>query len=77
MRFLITVYNIAEIDDDTILEYVQWCKDTDKKYNSVEFYNWLVEHCCIGDFIVDEDEKVELTTSYLIDEINQTIENNK
>ena len=77
MKFLITVYNTAEIDDDTILEYVQWCKDMDKKYNSVEFYNWLVEHYYVGDFIVDEDEKVELTTPYLIDEINQTIEDNK
>lgn len=77
MRFLIKVYNTAEIDDDTILEYVQWCKDMDKKYNATEFYNWLVEHYYVGDFIIDEEEEVELTTSYLIDEINQTIEDNK
>ena len=77
MRFLIKVYNVAEIDDDTILEYVQWCKEMEKEYNATEFYNWLVEHYYVGDFVVDEDEKVELTTSYLIDEINQTIEDNK
>ena len=77
MRFLITVYNTAEIDDDTVLEYVQWCKEMEKAYNATEFYNWLVEHYYVGDFVVDEDEKVELTTSYLIDEINQTIEDNK
>ena len=41
MRFLITVYNTAEIDDDTVLEYVQWCKETEKEYNATEFYNWL------------------------------------
>ena len=77
MRFLIKVYNTAEIDDDTVLEYVQWCKDMNKEYNATEFYNWLAEHYYVGDFVVDEDEKVELTTSYLIDEINQTIEDNK
>jgi hypothetical protein len=49
----------------------------EKEYNATEFYNWLVEHYYVGDFVVDEDEKVELTTSYLIDEINQTIEDNK
>ena len=77
MRFLITVYNTVEIDNDTVLEYVQWCKEMEKVYNATEFYNWLVEHYYVGDFVVDEDEKVELTTSYLIDEINQTIEDNK
>lgn len=77
MKFLITVNNIVEIDDDTMLEYVQWCKEMEKKYNATEFYNWLAEHYYVGDFVVDEDEKVELTTSYLIDEINQTIEDNK
>ena len=77
MKFLITVNNIAEIDDDTMLEYVQWCKEMEKEYNATEFYNWLGENYYVGDFIVDEDEKVELTTQYLIDEINQTIEDNK
>ena len=77
MRFLITVNNIVEIDDDTVLEYVQWCKEMKKEYNATEFYNWLGENYYVGDFIRDEDEKVELTTSYLIDEINQTIEDNK
>ena len=77
MRFLIKVYNVAEIDDDTVLEYVQWCKEMEKEYNATEFYNWLVEHYYIGDFVQDEEEEVELTTSYLIDEINQTIEDNK
>lgn len=77
MRFLITVYNIAEIDDDTILKYIQWCKEMEKEYNATEFYIWLVENYCVEDFIMNQDEKVELTTSYLIDEINQTIEDNK
>ena len=77
MRFLVTVYNVVEIDDDTILEYVQWCKETEKEYNATEFYNWLEENYYVEDFIKDEDEKVELTTQYLIDEINQTIEDNK
>ena len=77
MRFLITVNNIVEIDDDTVLEYVQWCKEMEKEYNATEFYNWLGENYYVGDFVVDEDEKVELTTPYLIDEINQTIEDNK
>ena len=77
MRFLIKVYNVAEIHDDTILEYGQWCKEMEKEYNATEFYNWLVEHYYVGDFVVDEEEEVELTTSYLIDEINQTIEDNK
>ena len=77
MRFLITVNNIVEIDDDTVLEYVQWCKEMKKEYNAAEFYNWLGENYYVEDFIRDEDVKVELTTSYLIDEINQTIEDNK
>jgi hypothetical protein len=77
MRFLITVNNIVEIDDDTMLEYVQWCKEMKKEYNATEFYNWLGVNYYVGDFVVDEDEKVELTTPYLIDEINQTIEDNK
>ena len=77
MRFLITVNNIVEIDDDTILEYVQWCKEMEKEYNATEFYNWLGENYYVGDFVVDEDAEVKLTTSYLIDEINQTIEDNK
>lgn len=77
MRFLITVNNIVEIDDDTVLEYVQWCKEMEKEYNATEFYNWLGENYYVGDFVVDEDEEVKLTTSYLIDEINQTIEDNK
>ena len=77
MRFLITVNNIVEIDDDTILEYVQWCKEMKKEYNATEFYNWLGENYYVGDFVVDEDAEVKLTTSYLIDEINQTIEDNK
>ena len=77
MRFLITVYNTVEINDDTILEYVQWCKEMEKEYNATEFYNWLGENYYVGDFIGDEEEEVKLTTSYLIDEINQTIEDNK
>ena len=77
MRFLITVNNIVEIDDDTVLEYVQRCKEMEKEYNATEFYNWLGENYYVGDFVVDEDEEVKLTTSYLIDEINQTIEDNK
>ena len=77
MRFLIKVYNTVEINDDTVLEYVQWCKDMNKEYNAAEFYNWLAEHYYVGDFVGDEEEEVELTTSYLIDEINQTIEDNK
>ena len=77
MRFLIIVNNIVEIDDDTVLEYVQWCKEMEKEYNATEFYNWLGENYYVGDFIGDEEEEVKLTTSYLIDEINQTIEDNK
>ena len=77
MRFIITVNNIVEIDDDTILEYVQWCKEMEKEYTANEFYNWLRENYYVEDFVIDEDVKVELTTSYLIDEINQTIEDNK
>jgi beta-glucosidase/6-phospho-beta-glucosidase/beta-galactosidase len=60
-----------------MLEYVQWCKEMKKEYNATEFYNWLGVNYYVGDFIRDEEEEVELTTSYLIDEINQTIEDNK
>lgn len=76
MRFLIKVYDTVEIDDNTILDYVQRCKNKNKKYNSNDFYNWLISHYCVGDFIIDEKEEIDLSTKYLIDEINQTIEDN-
>lgn len=74
MRFLVRVYNVVEIDDDTILEYIQWCKDNSREYNASEFYEWLADHYYVGDLVVNEYEEQDLSTSFLIDEINRVKE---
>ena len=74
MRFLVRVYNVVEIDDDTILEYIQWCEDNSREYNASEFYEWLEDHYYVGDFVINEYEEQDLSTSFLIDEINRVKE---
>ena len=75
MKFIQTVDYIMELEDDTLLEYVEYCDQYGKQYSASHFIDWLKSHYCLGDLVGDERVSDDLTTRYLIDEINYVLNN--
>ena len=75
MKFIQRVDYIMEVDDDILLEYVEYCDRCGEQYSASHFINWLDSHYCLGDLVGDETVFTQLETDYLIDEINAIINN--
>ena len=75
MKFIQTVDYILEATDDILLEYVDYCEQYDKQYDASDFMEWLKENYYLSDLVGDERVSDDLTTSYLIDEINYVLNN--
>ena len=70
MKFIQRVDYIMEVEDDILLEYVEYCDRCGEQYSASHFINWLDSHYCLGDLVGDETVFTQLETDYLIDEIN-------
>ena len=75
MKFIQRVDYIMEVEDDILLEYVEYCDRCGEQYSASHFINWLDSHYCLGDLVGDEIVSTQLKTDYLIDEINAIINN--
>ena len=75
MKFIQRVDYIMEVDDDILLEYVEYCNQCEEQYSALHFINWLDSKYCLGDLVGDEIPSIQLETDYLIDEINAIINN--
>ena len=75
MKFIQRVDYIMEVEDDILLEYVEYCNQHGEQYSASHFINWLDSHYCLGDLVGDETVFTQLETDYLIDEINAIINN--
>lgn len=75
MKFIQRVDYILEASDDILLEYVDYCEQHDKQYGASDFMEWLKENYYLSDLVGDERVSDDLTTSYLIDEINYVLNN--
>ena len=75
MKFIQTVDYVLEVSDDMLLEYVDYCKQHDKQYLASDFITWLENNYYLSDLVGDERVSDDLTTSYLIDEINYVLNN--
>ena len=70
MKFTQTIDYILEVGDDILLEYVDYCKQHNKQYSASDFRGWLRYNYYLYDLVEDERVSDDLTTRYLIDEIN-------
>lgn len=75
MKFIQRVDYIMEVEDDILLEYVEYCNRCGEYYSASHFINWLDSQYCLGDLVGDEMVSTQLETDYLIDEINAIINN--
>ena len=75
MKFTQTVDYILEVTDDMLLEYVDYCKQRNKQYSASDFIEWLNYNYYLSDLVGDERVSDDLTTEYLIDEINYVLDN--
>ena len=75
MKFIQTVEYVLEVEDDTLLEYVDYCKQRDKQYSASDFIEWLKCNYYLSDLVGEERVSNNFTTSYLIDEINYVLNN--
>jgi hypothetical protein len=77
MKFLQTVDYVLEVTDDMLLEYVDYCKQYNKQYLASDFMEWLENNYYLSDLVGDERVSDDLTTNYLIDEINYVLDNDR
>lgn len=77
MKFIQTVDYVLEVTDDMLLEYVDYCKQYNKQYLSSDFMEWLENNYYLSDLVGDERVSDDLTTNYLIDEINYVLDNDR
>lgn len=77
MRFTQTVDYILEVTDDMLLEYVDYCKQHNKQYSASDFIEWLNYNYYLSELVGDERVSDDLTTMYLIDEINYVLNNDR
>ena len=77
MKFIQRVDYIMEVEDDILLEYVEYCDQCGEQYSASHFINWLDSQYCLGDLVGDEIPSIQLETDYLIDEINAIINNDR
>ena len=75
MKFIQTVDYLMEVEDDVLLEYVDYCKQHNKQYSASYFIEWLRNNYYLSDLVGEERISDDLTTSYLIDEINYVLNN--
>ena len=75
MKFIQRVDYIMEVEDDILLEYVEYCDRCGEQYSASHFIDWLDSQYCLGDLVGDETVFTQLETDYLIDEINAIINN--
>jgi hypothetical protein len=75
MKFIQTVDYIMEVEDDMLLEYVDYCKQHNKQYSASDFIEWLRNNYYLSDLVGEERVSDDLTTSYLTDEINYVLNN--
>ena len=77
MKFIQTVDYVLEVTDDMLLEYVDYCKQYNKQYSASDFMEWLENNYYLSDLVGDERVSDDLTTNYLIDEINYVLNNDR
>lgn len=75
MKFIRRVDYIIEVEDDILLEYVEYCSQHGEQYSASHFIEWLDSQYCLGALVGDEIPSTQLETDYLIDEINAVINN--
>ena len=64
-----------EVEDDILLEYVEYCGQHGKQYSASHFIDWLDSQYFLEDLVEDEIPSIQLETDYLIDEINYVLNN--
>ena len=77
MKFIQRVDYIMEVEDDILLEYVEYCDQREEQYSASHFIDWLDSHYCLGDLVGEEIPSTQLETDYLIDEINYILNNDR
>ena len=77
MKFIQTVDYILEVSDDMLLEYVDYCEQHEKQYSASDFIEWLKDNYYLSNLVGDERVSDDLTTNYLIDEINYVLDNDR
>ena len=77
MKFTQTVDYTLEVEDDMLLEYVDYCKQHNKPYSASDFIEWLRYNYYLSELVGDERVSDDLTTRYLIDEINYVLDNDR
>lgn len=77
MKFIQTVDYTLEVTDDMLLEYVDYCKQLNKQYSASDFIEWLNCDYYLSDLVGEERVSDDLTTRYLIDEINYVLDNDR
>ena len=59
MKLVEVIYNTYEIDDDTLLEYIDYCDKEDVQPDFNDFINWFNEQYFFSDFLEEDDFEFE------------------
>ena len=76
MRFNFIHTCLMEIDDDTLLKYIEYCKENSEEYSVDGFIEYLDSYYYLSNFVQGESGHYDLKLEYLLDEINYLKENN-
>lgn len=59
MKLVEVIYNTYEIDNDTLLEYIDYCNKEDVQPTFHDFIQWFDEQYFFSDFLEEDDSEFE------------------